>query len=102
MPDLKDLRLEHFTPCLEDRFQLDAGDAGKLDLTLLSAEELPSAKRAKEGERRGFALTFRGPRETPLEQAIYPLDHPDLGHQDLFLVPVHEDDEGRYYEAVFT
>jgi len=102
MPDLKDLRLEHFTGCLEDTFRADAGDAGAVDLTLLTAEELPSAKRAKEGERRGFTLTFRGPREVPLEQAIYPLEHADLGPQGIFLVPVHEDDEGRYYEAVFT
>ena len=58
--------------------------------------------RRRTGERRGFTLTFRGPREVPLEQSIYPLEHGALGRQEIFLVPVGEDEDGRYYEAVFT
>jgi hypothetical protein len=102
MPEMKDLRLEHFTPCLKDTFRLDAGDAGSLDLRLTEAQELPSAKRAEEGERRGFTITFQGPKQVRLGQGIYPLEHPDVGRQEIFLVPIAEDADGRYYEAVFT
>ena len=56
----------------------------------------------KDGERRGITLTFRGPREVPLEQSMFPLEHGEVGRQEIFLVPVGEDEDGRYYEAVFT
>nr|DAF83386.1 MAG TPA: hypothetical protein [Caudoviricetes sp.] len=49
-----------------------------------------------------FALTFRGPQAAPLPQAIYPLVHPKLGRQDIFIVPIARQDDGMRYEAVFT
>ncbi len=59
---------------------------------------------ATDGElqREPFALLFRGPRQPALPQSIYPLVHDRLGILELFLVPVGEDGDARYYEAVFT
>ena len=101
-PDTRDLRLEHFTTCVEDDFQLDAGDAGRIAVQLVEAAEMPTAKRLEEGRRKEFSILFKGPAEPALEQGIYALEHGDVGSHALFLVPVNQDDEGRYYEAVFT
>jgi len=101
MPDMQDLALDHFRPQVDSDFRCSAEDAA-LDLRLTEAEPIETAQKLKEGQRKPFSLTFRGPKEQPLEQGLYDLDHGDLGSHELFLVPVAEDDEGRYYEAVFT
>lgn len=102
-PSLGELALAHFTAALQQTCKLHLGDdADEVELVVAEAAEIPTAQKVEEGKRRAFSVTFRGPREPVLEQRIYSLEHPDLGRQELFLVPVHEDDEGRYYEAVFT
>jgi hypothetical protein len=58
--------------------------------------------RARPGARDGFSLRFTGPREPPLEQRLYTLQHATLGELLLFLVPIAQDANGRTYEAVFT
>jgi hypothetical protein len=47
-----------------------------------------------------FSLLFRGPQQPPLAQQIYPFEHDRLGGFDLFIVPVRQDAQGRYYEAI--
>lgn len=101
MPDLKDLALDHFRPRVDSDFQCTAEDAD-LSLRLTEAEPIHTAQKLTEGQRKPFSLTFRGPKDQPLEQGLYELDHGEMGSQELFLVPISEDDEGRYYEAVFT
>jgi hypothetical protein len=56
--------------------------------------------RGTEG-REPFTLLFHGPLETFLQQQMVVLRHDELGQLELFLVPVNQDDEGYYYEAVF-
>lgn len=101
-PETRDLRLQHFTTCVDDDFQLDAGDAGDMSVQLVEAAEIPTAKKLGEGQRKEFSVLFRGPAGPALEQGIYTLEHDDVGRHALFLVPVSQDEEGRYYEAVFT
>jgi hypothetical protein len=48
-----------------------------------------------------FSLPFRGPRRPSLLQGVYPLDHPQVGAHEIFIVPVRADAQGLYYEAVF-
>ena len=38
----------------------------------------------------------------PIPAPAKPLEHEKLGRFELFLVPVREDPEGYYYEAVFN
>lgn len=101
MPDLKDLALDHFQPQVDSDFRCSAEDAD-LSLRLTEAEPIQTAQKLTEGQRKPFSLTFRGAKDQPLEQGIYELNHDEIGSQELFLVPVAEDDENRYYEAVFT
>ena len=49
-----------------------------------------------------FSIVFRGPREGALQQGMYQLQHERLGAFELFLVPVGQDQDGVYYEAVFN
>lgn len=96
---LEKLTVDTFHPHVGTTFRVELGDG--LELVLGDA-------RAHEGETGGptgrsqFSLTFQGPPEPVLPQQIYPLDHPILGHLDLFLVPLAAGPEGATYEAVFA
>jgi hypothetical protein len=103
MTDLKDLKLEDFSPRVGTRFHLHGSEeeAGPVEIQLAEASALGSASAV--GERRQpFRLIFHGPRQPALAQSIYRLEHDDLGSYELFLVPIAEDAEHRHYEAVFT
>jgi|SRR6266850_3629430 len=64
---------------------------------VLDGEQRPAAARQER-----FSLVFRGPRGEPLQQGMYQMQHNQLGAFDLFLVPVGQDHDGVYYEAVFN
>lgn len=49
-----------------------------------------------------FSLVFHGSRDILLRQGMYQLQHNQLGAFELFLVPVGQDHDGVYYEAVFN
>ena len=91
---LETFTAETFKPLLHERFVLDAGDR-RVDLELVDVTEsaAPGANRNAQ-----FSIVFSGPPEPSLPQAIYGLEHPELGAFELFLVPIAA---GRY-EAVFT
>jgi hypothetical protein len=77
----------------------DSGDALEAELT----EGAPRGSgNTPEGKREPFALLFNSPGDTVLPQKIYKIEHDGIGTFDLFLVPVHKDDKGVQYEAVFT
>lgn len=92
MADL--LTLEDFTPAVGDPFVIRFTD-GEVTLTLAEAKPLGSETGK---ERDPFALLFHGPEQPRLPQATYALEHPRLGAQELFIVPVAPDQ----YEAIFT
>jgi len=49
-----------------------------------------------------FSIVFRGPQQPRLPQGIYHLRHAELGAIDLFIVPIRQEQDGLYYEAVFN
>ena len=49
-----------------------------------------------------FSIMFRGGTDLALEQGTFHLEHPAMGPLDIFLVPVKRDEQGVYYEAIFT
>jgi hypothetical protein len=49
-----------------------------------------------------FSAFFSGPCEPLLRQAVYTLQHEDMGTFELFLVPIAQDEQGSRYEAVFN
>jgi hypothetical protein len=104
MPEL--LALSDFESHVTAHFRARLGSEESLDLELVKAEplqsggghEVPGLRRAP------FSLIFRGPRERPLEQRIYELEHPSLGPLPIFLVPIGPEPEkaGFRYQAVFN
>jgi hypothetical protein len=49
-----------------------------------------------------FSLTFRGPKHMSPAQKTYRLEHDRFEASDIFLVPVGQDQDGIYFEAVFN
>jgi hypothetical protein len=82
---------------LNTKFHLSLDDNNLIELDLAEVSELKQFERQEQ-----FAVVFRGPRDRFLGQGIRSLDHEKLGRSDLFLVPIREDAEGYYYEAVFN
>jgi hypothetical protein len=96
---MKDLLKEHWAAHLGSSFELDAGELGVLPLELVEVTGMgvkPGAAREP------YSLVFRGPAEPVLAQQIWHLNHPRVGEQDVFLVPIGPDSQGMCYEAVFT
>jgi hypothetical protein len=96
MRALDSLTPADFAAHLHERFELDAGGAGRLSLELVEV-----ARGGGEGQR-PFSLAFLGPGGPMLPQGIHRLEHPALGALELFLVPIGRDAAGVSYEAVFN
>jgi hypothetical protein len=95
--NLATVTVDEFTPLVGERFTVDVGEAGALEL------ELTAATVSGRGDARDpFALRFRGPAEPLLSQAIYPLSNAATGKLEIFIVPVGANAEGTDYEAIFT
>ena len=102
---LDDLRAGMFNTQLNTPFRIYVSPTMAMEVALIEVTEKgasdhqqPSAVRRQER----FSLVFRGPRDTLLQQGIYQVQHNQLGALELFLVPVGQDHEGLYYEAVFN
>ena len=75
---------------------VDSGGTG-VDLELVSCKDLGSTPKQEQ-----FSLLFRGPKQPLLEQMTYELKHDVLGENLIFLVPVRQDADFLYYEAIFN
>jgi hypothetical protein len=81
----------------------DLPDAG---LVLRLAETVQSSEPGGQGPegrtRNQFSLVFTGPLDPTMEQGTVRIEHPDLGEQHLFLVPLGPQGEAMRYEAAFA
>ncbi len=93
------LTLETFRPHLGSVFVIPFIE-GPFELTLSEVRSLSS--RALSAPHQPFALLFHGPVSPVLPQRIYPLEHPTLGRQEIFIVPIGPDGSGMGYEAIFS
>ena len=98
---LDKLTRDDFAKHLNQTFRLPA-KPGDLELELIEAEALPGPEPAPEGRRQAFSLVFRGPKDAALDQSIYPLEHPEMGSLELFLVPIGPDAHGLCYQSIFN
>jgi hypothetical protein len=95
--DLSELTVETFEPLIGDTFTITA-EPTTVGLVLASVRALSEWP----GGRQPFGLDFLGPREPVLPQAIYRLEHAELGVLEIFVVPIGRDADGTRYEAIFT
>jgi hypothetical protein len=86
-----------FAENLNSRFTLTIEPGQTMEVELIELHEGRPSPRYE-----AFSITFRGPRDMLLPQRIYSFEHSALGQFDLFIVPVGQDEQGSYYEAVFN
>ena len=98
---LESLTQENFAERLNQQFQLRT-DGGAVRLELIEATAIGAAGDQPEGARAPFSLVFRGPRDAPLAQMTYDVEHEELGGLTLFMVPIGPDGKGMLYEVVFN
>ena len=95
--NLADATHKQFKKVVCDLLSIKAKGVDSIEL--ISVEVKPTHEGT---ERKPFVLTFRGPVDVPLPQSIYALKHKKLGKMEIFLVPVAQDKQYVFYEAVFN
>jgi len=88
---------ETFSQHANSRFQVQTNETTPVELELTQVSELKVYPQQEE-----FSVVFRGPSDIFLTQGIHTLTHPEMGQFELFMVPIRQDEQGFYYEAVFN
>lgn len=95
MDDL--LTHETFSRNMKTKFQVQIDETNYVDLELAQASELKVYPNQEE-----FSIVFVGPGEIFLGQGVRSFKHDQMGHFELFIVPIAQDEQGFHYEAVFN
>ena len=88
---------ESFSQNANTKFKVQVDENTPVELDLIEVTKLKVYPQQEE-----FTLTFRGPLNAFLDQGVRPMTHDKMGQFELFLVPIKQDAEGFYYEAVFN
>ena len=88
---------EQFSKNINTKFQVQLDENTSVDLDLAEVSELKLHPKQEE-----FAVVFRGPLDKYLGQGGHLLTHDQMGEFELFIVPIRQDAQGFYYEAVFN
>jgi hypothetical protein len=96
---LESFTSDTFAGRVGETFRVTTPDGRSFDTTLVEAEVCGPARSRF---RVPFSLLFRGPLDVLVPQGTYRIEHDELGHFELFIVPVGPDDEGMCYEAIFA
>ena len=92
-----ELSYEAFAKNANAKFMVQVDDTRKLELELIEVTEQKLT-----GNQEEFTLIFRGTNECFLEQGTRIFEHNEIGTFVLFIVPVDQNSNGFYYEAVFN
>jgi len=92
-----DLTHEEFTRNANTKFQVQVDENTTVELDLTEVSELKLYPRQEE-----FTLLFRGPLNAFLDQGVRNFRHEQMGEFELFIVPIKQDADGFYYEAIFN
>jgi hypothetical protein len=94
---MEGLTHEAFRQQAGTRFKVAVGEDRAVDLDLVEISDI----KLYPGQE-GFEIVFRGPLNAFLGQGVRPFTHAELGEFEAFIVPIRQDDQGFYYEAVFN
>jgi hypothetical protein len=89
--------LGDFAGQMNSTFHFSSDTLAPFDTELVEAEQTMS-----NAIQSSFSLLFRAPGDTQSVQSLYNVSHPVLGEMLLFVVPVKQNDEGLFFEAVFN
>jgi len=93
------LTIDMFNDKISQAFVVEEAESPQIELTLIEAKALRNFANAP---RAPFSLVFTSQGDFVLPQRMYPLRHPVLGLQSVFLVPIRKDGDKVSYEAVFN
>ena len=88
---------EEFSKNANTKFQVQADENTQVELDLIAVSELKLYPQQEE-----FTLEFRGPLNAFLDQGVRDFTHEQMGQFELFIVPIKQDEQGFYYEAIFN
>ena len=88
---------EEFTQQANTKFQAEVDENTDVEVDLIEVSELKLYPQQEE-----FVLVFRGPSNMFLGQGARYFKHDVMGRFEIFIVPIRQDAEGFYYEAVFN
>ena len=88
---------EEFTKNANTKFQVQVDENTNVDLELVTVSEVRLYPQQEE-----FAVEFRGPLDMFLGQGARNFSHDEMGQFELFIVPIKQDEQGFYYEAIFN
>lgn len=88
---------DEFAQGANTKFQVQTGPDSVVELELIEVSDVKLYPQQEE-----FAIVFRGPLNAFLGQGIRQLKHEQMGEFELFIVPIRQDEQGFYYEAVFN
>ena len=92
------LSADDFERIGDDPLELEAGGR-RLTARVVEVKRMATDDRP---ERNDFSVLFRTADADPVPQQIFRLEHPALGEQHLFLVPLGPRGDEFEYEAVFS
>lgn len=100
------LKRSVFASHLGEEFQITRGATVSIEATLVEVTGVGSGHLSWMSNRRladpeqVFSMLFRGSRTVALEQETYLFHHREIGWVPLFIVPISQDSEVIYYEAI--
>ncbi len=103
--ELAELTLSRLAPLVGSAFDVALAAPWDLRLELAEAAALSPQTSFTGAFRVPFRLIFHGPAQPVHPQQTLPLDHPELGRVEIFLVPIGPTAHGKpgmQYEAIFT
>lgn len=86
-----------FAQQVNSKFQVEVDENIAVELELVHVSELKLYPQQEE-----FVVVFRGPSDMFLDQGGRNFKHDKMGQFELFIVPVQQDAQGIYYEAIFN
>ena len=88
---------EEFSKARNSKFKVELDENTHVDLELITVSDVKLYPQQEE-----FAVQFRGPSDTFLDQGVRNFTHDQMGQFELFIVPIRQSEQGFYYEAVFN
>ena len=88
---------EEFSKAKNTKFKVEFDENTQVELELIAVSEIKLYPQQEE-----FSIEFRGPLDMFLGQGGHNFSHEQMGQFELFIVPIKQDVQGFYYEAVFN
>ena len=76
--------------------------SGQHSVPLVLESIVVHGEKAPQAVREPFSITFRGASGLRIPQAIYRVEHPELGAMEIFITQVGDGPKGSEFESIFS